>query len=75
MEELPLDGQNYTQLAVLTAGTVPCASNDQSFSAFGNRGMQNEFLLDGGLNASFIRGIDNHQRDAMSPAKTGWLSV
>src|SRR5262249_2307849 len=52
MEELPLNGRNYTQLAVLTPGTVPSANKDQSFSAFGNRGMQNEFLLDGGLNES-----------------------
>jgi hypothetical protein len=68
MEELPLNGRNYTQLAVLTPGTVPSANKDQSFSAFGNRGMQNEYLLDGGLNESFIRGIDNHQRDAMRPS-------
>ena len=68
MEQLPLNGRNYLQLAVLTAGTVPSANKDQSFSAFGNRGMQNEYLLDGGLNESFIRGIDNHQRDAMRPS-------
>jgi len=47
---------------------VPSVNKDQSFSAFGNRGMQNEYLLDGGLNESFIRGIDNHQRDAMRPS-------
>ena len=68
MEQLPLNGRNYLQLAILTAGTVPSTNKDQSFSAFGNRGMQNEFLLDGGLNESFIRGIDNHQRDAMRPS-------
>jgi hypothetical protein len=68
MEQLPLNGRNYLQLAILTAGTVPSANKDQSFSAFGNRGMQNEYLLDGGLNESFIRGIDNHQRDAMRPS-------
>ena len=68
IQQLPLNGRNYTQLAVLTAGTVPSANKDQSFSAFGNRGMQNVFLLDGGLNESFIRGIDNHQRDAMRPS-------
>jgi hypothetical protein len=68
MTELPLNGRNYTQLAVLTAGTVPSVNKDASFSAFGNRGMQNEYLLDGGLNESFIRGIDNHQRDAMRPS-------
>jgi hypothetical protein len=68
MEELPLNGRNYLQLATLTAGTVPSTNKDQSFSAFGNRGMQNVYLLDGGLNESFIRGIDNHQRDAMRPS-------
>jgi hypothetical protein len=68
IEQLPLNGRNYTQLAVLTAGTVPSVNKDQSFAAFGNRGMQNEYLLDGGLNESFIRGIDNHQRDAMRPS-------
>jgi hypothetical protein len=68
MQQLPLNGRNYTQLAVLTAGTVPSVNKDQSFSAYGNRGMQNVYLLDGGLNESFIRGIDNHARDALRPA-------
>ncbi|MGH9662798.1 MAG: carboxypeptidase regulatory-like domain-containing protein, partial [Bryobacteraceae bacterium] len=68
IQQLPLNGRNYLQLSVLTAGTVPSQNKDQSFSAFGNRGMQNEYLLDGGLNESFIRGIDNHQRDAMRPS-------
>ncbi|HEY3738376.1 MAG TPA: carboxypeptidase regulatory-like domain-containing protein [Bryobacteraceae bacterium] len=67
-EQLPLNGRNYLQLALLTAGTVPSANKDQSFSAFGNRGMQNQYMLDGGINESFIRGIDNHQRDAMRPS-------
>ncbi len=68
IEQLPLNGRNYTQLSILTAGTVPSANKDQSFSAFGNRGMQNVYMLDGGLNESFIRGIDNHQRDALRPS-------
>lgn len=67
MQQLPLNGRNYLQLAVMTAGTTPSNNKDQSFSAFGNRGMQNVYLLDGGLNESFIRGIDNHQRDAVRP--------
>ena len=67
LQQLPLNGRNYLQLAVMTAGTVPSANKDQSFSAFGNRGMQNVYLLDGGLNQSYIRGIDNHQRDAVRP--------
>ncbi|MBI3684448.1 MAG: carboxypeptidase regulatory-like domain-containing protein [Acidobacteria bacterium] len=68
MQQLPLNGRNYLQLSILTAGTVPSVNKDQSFSAFGNRGMQNVYLLDGGLNESFIRGIDNHQRDAVRPS-------
>jgi hypothetical protein len=67
IQQLPLNGRNYLQLAVMTAGTVPSANKDQSFSAFGNRGMQNVYLLDGGMNQSYIRGIDNHQRDAVRP--------
>src|ERR1700730_16257595 len=68
IQQLPLNGRNYIQLSVLTAGTVPSANKDASFSAFGNRGMQNVYLLDGGLNESYIRGIDNHQRDALRPS-------
>src|SRR5262249_14801065 len=44
MQQLPLNGRNYLQLSVLTAGTVPSVNKDQSFSAFGNRGMQNQYL-------------------------------
>ena len=32
MEQLPLNGRNYLQLAILTAGTVPSTNKDQSFS-------------------------------------------
>lgn len=42
MELLALNGRNYLQLAILIAGTVPSTNRDQSFSAFGNRRMQNE---------------------------------
>ncbi|MEP7366129.1 MAG: carboxypeptidase regulatory-like domain-containing protein, partial [Acidobacteriota bacterium] len=67
-QQLPLNGRNYMQLSLLTPGVVPSANKDQSFSAFGNRGMQNQYLLDGGSNQSQIRGIDNHQRDALRPS-------
>ncbi len=67
-QQLPLNGRNYMQLSLLTPGVVPSANKDQSFSAYGNRGMQNQYLLDGGSNQSQIRGIDNHQRDALRPS-------
>ena len=69
MQALPLNGRNYLQLGNLTAGTVPnTRSRDRSFSAFGNRGLQNAFVLDGARNQNYLRGLDNRQRDAMRPS-------
>ncbi len=67
--ELPLNGRNYLQLGNLTAGAVPnVRSRDKTFSAYGNRGLQNAFLLDGARNQNYLRGLDNRQRDAMRPS-------
>src|SRR5712691_2608274 len=67
--ELPLNGRNYLQLGNLTAGTVPnVRSRDKTFSAYGNRGLQNAFLLDGARNQNYLRGLDNRARDAMRPS-------
>src|SRR6185503_3738417 len=67
--QLPLNGRNYLQLGNLTAGTVPnVRSRDKTFSAYGNRGLQNAFLLDGARNQNYLRGLDNRQRDAMRPS-------
>src|SRR5262245_31910503 len=69
MQQLPLNGRNYLQLGNLTAGTVPnLRTRDQSFSAYGNRGLQNAFLLDGARNQNYLRGLDNRARDAMRPS-------
>src|SRR5688572_8383991 len=69
MQALPLNGRNYLQLGNLTAGTVPnTRSRDRSFAAFGNRGLQNAFVLDGARNQNYLRGLDNRQRDAMRPS-------
>lgn len=66
--QLPLNGRNYLQLANLTAGTVPSTgSRDNSFSAYGNTGLQNAFLLDGGRNDNYLRGLDNRSRDMVRP--------
>ena len=40
----------------------------RSFSAYGNRGLQNAFLLDGARNQNYLRGLDNRARDAMRPS-------
>lgn len=69
MQQLPLNGRNYLQLGNLTAGAVPNSrSRDRSFSAYGNRGLQNAFLLDGARNQNYLRGLDNRARDAMRPS-------
>ncbi|MDQ6699964.1 MAG: carboxypeptidase regulatory-like domain-containing protein, partial [Acidobacteriota bacterium] len=69
IEDLPLNGRNYLQLGALTAGAVPSdRSRDKSFSAYGNRGLQNAFLLDGARNQNYLRGLDNRARDAMRPS-------
>ncbi len=49
---LPLNGRNFAQLALLTAGTAPSEpgardENSYGFSAGGARSLQNNFLLDG----------------------------
>ena len=66
--DLPLNGRNYLALANLTAGAIPSTgSRDQTFSAYGNTGLQNAFLLDGGRNENYLRGLDNRTRDMIRP--------
>ena len=66
--DLPLNGRNYLALANLTAGVIPSTgSRDQTFSAYGNTGLQNAFLLDGGRNENYLRGLDNRARDMIRP--------
>ena len=69
IQKLPLNGRNYLDLGNLTAGTVPNSrSRDKTYSAYGNRGYQNAYLLDGAQNVNYLRGLDNRQRDAMRPS-------
>jgi hypothetical protein len=66
--QLPLNGGNYLQLANLTPGAIPSrTSRDNSFSAYGNTGLQNAFLLDGARNENYLRGLDNRARDMLRP--------
>ncbi len=65
---VPLNGRNYLSLANLVAGAVPSTgSRDQTFSAYGNTGLQNAFLLDGARNENYLRGLDNRARDMLRP--------
>jgi hypothetical protein len=66
--QLPLNGRNYLELGRLTLGAVPShGSRDQTFSAYGNSGIQNAFLLDGARNQNYLRGLDNRARDMLRP--------
>ena len=69
MQQLPLNGRNYLLLGNTAPGAVPnTRSRDRTFSAYGNRGLQNAFLLDGARNQNYLRGLDNRQRDAVRPS-------
>lgn len=66
--QLPLNGRNYLELGRLAAGAIPSqGSRDQTFSAYGNGGLQNAFLMDGARNESYLRGLDNRARDILRP--------
>ncbi len=66
--DLPLNGRNYLDAANYIPGTIPTAAGrDNTFSAYGNSGLQNAFLLDGSRNVNYLRGLDNRTRDMVRP--------
>jgi hypothetical protein len=68
LQNLPLNGRSYLSAANLIPGAIPSIiSRDGSFSAYGNNGLQNAFLLDGVRNVNYLRGLDNGARDAVRP--------
>jgi hypothetical protein len=68
MLTVPLNGRSYLTVANLSPGAVPTVgAKDSSFSSYGNSGLQNAFLLDGARNVSYLRGLDNAQRDVVRP--------
>lgn len=72
ISNLPLNGRNFAQLALLSPGTAPAApgSRDQSsfgFSANGARSLQNNFLLDGIDNNSDLPDLLNGSSYVIEP--------
>ncbi len=66
--DIPLNGRNYLEAANYVPGVIPTsAGRDNSFSAYGNTGLQNAFLLDGSRNVNYLRGLDNQARDMVRP--------
>jgi outer membrane receptor protein involved in Fe transport len=69
---LPLNGRNFAQLALLSAGTAgsePGARDEKSFgfSANGARSLQNNFLLDGVDNNSNLPDLLNETNFVIQP--------
>jgi hypothetical protein len=70
---LPLNGRNFAQLAILTTGTAPSepGSRDEGgfgFSANGARSLQNNFLLDGVDNNSNLPDLLNETNFVIQPS-------
>ncbi len=73
MVDLPLNGRNFAQLALLSAGvapTEPGARNEGSygFSSNGGRSYQNNFLLDGVDNNSNLTDLLNGTSYVVQPS-------
>ncbi len=67
---LPLNGRNYSQLAVLAPGATPNPGSrtEDGFSLNGNRLFQNSFQVDGADNNNYIFGVDTNTTQALRPS-------
>jgi outer membrane receptor protein involved in Fe transport len=66
IEELPLNGRDYTQLATLSTGVVRTSSGTNGNSGGSSTGGQNSFVANGTrgtLNNFLLDGIDNNSND------------
>jgi len=69
IQDLPLNGRNFSQLATLGAGVLPAKKSAErdSFVANGARPVQNSYLLDGVENKNRIVGFDNGTAQSIQP--------
>ena len=67
---LPLNGRNYSQLALLMPGAAPNSGSraTDGFSLNGQRTFQNVFLVDGVDNNNYILGVDTNSTQALRPS-------
>ena len=69
--DLPLNGRDYQQLAVLTAGTVPTGGisrGNSDFAANGARPLSNNFVLDGVDNNSYVLDLQSFSSTVVTPS-------
>ncbi len=69
IENLPLNGRNYIQLATMSTGTAPSQRSNErnSFTANGQREIQNSYILDGIDNKNKIVGFDSSSAQSIEP--------
>ena len=68
--QLPANGRNVVQLAILAAGVLPAfghVDRDSGFNAHGQWAAQNTFLLDGVDNTSHIPGVQDRKAQVLVP--------
>lgn len=67
---LPLNGRNYSQLALLMPGATPNPGSRAAdgFSLNGQRSFQNVYLVDGVDNNNYILGVDTNSTQALRPS-------
>jgi hypothetical protein len=67
--DMPLNGRNYIQLALLSAGTVqPIGGRFGGFSAGGQRTVQNNYMLDGIDNNNVQLAAQGQQAETVQPS-------
>jgi hypothetical protein len=69
IQNLPLNGRDYIQLAILGTGTSPSQRSNErnSFIANGQREIQNSYYLDGIDNKNKIVGFDSSDAESVEP--------
>jgi hypothetical protein len=69
VNDLPLNGRNFIQLATLGAGTLPSTRTAErdNFVSNGARAIQNSYLLDGVDNKNRIMGFDKSSSQIVQP--------
>jgi len=68
--DMPLNGRDYIQLALLSGGTIPATSGSRfgGFSAAGQRATQNNYMLDGVDNNNVQLAAQGNQAEAVKPS-------
>jgi hypothetical protein len=70
IEQLPVNGRNFSRLATLAAGVLPAfghVQRESGFNVHGQWAVQNNFILDGVDNNSQVMGIQDRKAQVLVP--------